>query len=61
MYNLSMSETIKFVFNQTYYYGTKKYQSGEYMEIPISEAHKWENVSFGNLYKPKGNKKKKEK
>lgn len=51
-------KTFKFVFNQTYYYGSKKYQSGEYIEIPEREAHNWENVHFGNFYKPRKDKKK---
>ena len=56
-----MSKTVKFVFNQTAYYGSKKYQSGDVLEIPEADAKEWEKLSFGNLYKPRGSKKKKEK
>ena len=62
MYNVHMSDKkVKFVFNQTAYYGGKKYQAGEYLEISEREAAEWENVNFGNLYKPRGSKKKKDK
>lgn len=56
-----MNKTVKFVFNQTAYYGSKKYQSGDVLEIPEADAKKWEKSNFGNLYKPRGSKKKKEK
>ena len=61
MYNGNMDKTVKFVFNQTAYYGSKKYQSGDVLEIPEADAEEWEKLSFGNLYKPRGSKKKKEK
>ena len=62
MYNGTMSDNkVKFVFNQTYYYGGEKYQSGDIIEIPEKEAQDWDKAYFGNIYKPKGSKKKKEK
>ena len=47
---------IKFVFNQTYYYGGKKYQSGDVIEILEKDKSDWDAVQFGNVYKPKGKK-----
>ena len=52
-----MSDTkIKFVFNQTYYYGGEKYQSGDSIEIAKKDIAEWGNVQFCNVYKPKGKK-----
>jgi len=60
MYNKIMSDTkIKFVFNETYYYGGKRYDAGDTMDIAKKDLAHWENVSFGNIYKPKGKKDKK--
>ena len=57
MYNGNMSDTkIKFVFNETYYYGGKRYDAGDTMDIAKKDVAEWENVSFGNIYKPKGKK-----
>jgi len=55
-----MSDTkIKFVFNETYYYGGKRYDAGDTMDIAKKDLAHWENVSFGNIYKPRGKKDKK--
>ena len=49
-----MSDTkIKFVFNQTYYYGGKKYQSGDSIQIPKKDIAQWSDLEFGEVYKPK--------
>jgi hypothetical protein len=54
MYNGNMSDTkIKFVFNQTYYYGGKKYQSGDSIQIPKKDIAQWSDLEFGEVYKPK--------
>jgi len=61
-YNIFMTEKlIKFVFNQTAYVGGKKYQSGDTVELTQDEADVWQHRSYGFIYKPRGNKKKKEK
>ena len=62
MYNVYMTKKlVKFVFNQTTYYGGQKYQSGDVLEVPEADAKEWDKVNFGNIYKPKSSKKKKEK
>lgn len=52
---------VKFVFNQTAYYGGQKYQSGDVLEVPEAEADDWDKMNFGNIYKPRSSKNKKEK
>jgi hypothetical protein len=62
MYNRVMSDnTIKFVFNQTAHYGGVRYQSGDVVELSVEDADKFKSVGFGDVYKQKSVKKKKEK
>lgn len=54
-----MNDKVKFVFNQTAYYGGKRYESGDVIEVPSRDADEWDKMYYGNIYKPKKSKKEK--
>lgn len=53
------TNTVKFVFNQTTYFRGQKYQAGDTLDVSVEQADEWNKLSFGNVYKPRGNKKEK--
>tara|TARA_X000000950_G_scaffold288334_1_gene404540 strand:- start:736 stop:900 length:165 start_codon:yes stop_codon:yes gene_type:complete len=54
-----MDKKIKFQFNQTFYFGGHKYQSGDCAEVSEDQANEWSKNHFGKIYKPKKSKKEK--